>query len=88
MHGNIVSLVAVSGRPFAIMHKPCEFNFCPFNSEHKVSSLDKFLDYYHSENLYGYFLGIKNRVALDLSKTLSHLNKNDIVHRDTKLANI
>lgn len=65
------------------MFKPCEFN-----REHKVSSFDKFLDYHNSENLYDYFPGIRNRVALDLSNALSHLRKDDVVHRDIKLANI
>ena len=88
MHENIVSIIAVSDRPFAIMIKLCEFDFCPFHREHKFSSLDKFLNYYNLENLHDYFPSIRNRIALDLSNALSYLGKDDIVHREIKLANI
>ena len=71
----------------SIMMEHMEFSFVPFSRDIKVSSLDKVLDAFDSENLLPYFPGIGNNIASDIINAVC-LHQNNIVHRDIKPSNV
>ena len=87
-HENLVSLVAVSEDPISIMMEYCVFSFTPFQSIEMFNSLDQLLQYLSTEDLFTYFPGILNAMAIDIGKGLAHLHENNLVHRDIKPGDI
>ena len=63
------------------------FDFAPFGVSQKVSSLDKFLHYIHSNKAVEQF-AFQERIARETAAGLAHLPELGIVHRDIKPSNV
>ncbi|XP_078377705.1 glycogen synthase kinase-3-like [Oculina patagonica] len=84
---HVVKLKAASIEPCAMMLEYLYFDFAPFGVSQKVSSLDKFLQYIHSNKAVEQF-AFQERIARETAAGLAHLHDLGIVHRDIKPANV
>ena len=59
-HDNIVALLGDCEKPVSLMMELCEFDFEPFNTDKKVSSLDQFLSCINEEVIFDGLPGTGN----------------------------
>lgn len=83
----VVKLIGICLVPSALILEYVYFDFKPFGTEVKVSSLDQFLKYNDCEDQVGKF-PVHVKISLDISRGLLYLHERGIVHRDIKPANV
>lgn len=84
---NIVQFKAFSSIPLAIMLEYVCFEIALFGNSHKVSSLEDFLHYIDSHDVFEEF-PFQNKIATDIASGIAYLHNQKIAHRDLKPANV
>ena len=70
------------------MTEHCCFSLRPFQRNEQFNSVDQFLLFLHSQDLFSFFPAIGNFIIKDIEAAVSYLHENDIVHRDLKTGNV